>query len=1080
MKFCSARFGFAKSLVALSVSFAVVVSTQSFAFASLTGTSSTSSQKQTESPGELRLIEATANASATAGGVLIQWRTNYAADNLGFNVYRLQAGQRVRINKAIIPGGVFAPAAPALLHSGYSYSWFDRGGTSNSTYFIESVSLQGTAKLHEAIRPLVSKTIPGFGQETRSGDNPSATASAYAVEKYYPAAETGLNSPKGTIQDQWAIAAQTALKIAVKKDGWYRVTQPQMVAAGFNPTVDIRNLRLFVEANEVAISTSQLTGPFGSGDYIEFYGRGLDTVTTDSRTYYLVAGTTPGKRVRGELQLDSPADPTPTPTPAPTALPSPISSPASSPSISPATPTSQGPVLRDPIFYGWAQNDVSALMDLGSPNTSINRDKREQGSRAGNTQADSAPYDYSQAFNSPAETVPAEPRSGNEQTAAADRHKQGQEALSTVGRNDSNNSARSLRLPVPTRRARSLRRSVLTRNSRLRSRAIRKRAGKVPKRGLSKKRKVNTLARKSNQERNHANLIQGFTPANFDNIAERKDRTVYFVALLNGDKDNYFGTVLDFQTISSPNRDLAAAQPSRLEIGLQGANLIFHQVSVEFNGVVVGSFSFFGRDPNSGGHPVQVFNIPVTQLQNGANTVRFILPNGDSTLIDYVKLSYPHTFSADANSLRFDLRGTQSVKVDGFTTPSVRLIDYTDPLNVSITKPPSESSGSGFAITVPASDPPSKASRLLYAIPQGQFDQPASITLSQPSSLNLNTNAADFLIISHKDFVQSVEPLRIARGNQGLVAKVVDVEDVYDEFSYGLHGPQAVRDFLLRASTEWATKPRYIVFAGDASLDPRNYEGVGNFDMVPTKLVDASYNETASDDWLADFDDDGIADIPVGRLPVRTVVDANLIISKILNFTPVTPQSAMLVADDPTGYYFNFEQANDQVQALLPAAMTVQRVNVRVDGPGISKTNVINGFNQGRALVNYTGHGNVDVWSGASIFKTADAFALTNGSSLSFVVVMDCLNGYFQDPRLLSLSEALLEAPQGGAVAAFASSGLTLPDGQHEMSQQLYSLIYGAQPIALGDAIKNAKNATNDIDVRRTWIFFGDPSMKIR
>ena len=94
--------------------------------------------------------------------------------------------------------------------------------------------------------------------------------------------------------------------------------------------------------------------------------------------------------------------------------------------------------------------------------------------------------------------------------------------------------------------------------------------------------------------------------------------------------------------------------------------------------------------------------------------------------------------------------------------------------------------------------------------------------------------------------------------------------------------------------------------------------------------------------------------------------------------------------------------------------------------------------------------------------------------------MMDCLNGYYHAPGLLSLSEAFLNAPNGGAVAAFASSGLTLPDGQHDMSMQLYSLIYGAQSIALGDAIKIAKSATTDIDVRRTWIFFGDPSMKIR
>jgi hypothetical protein len=93
---------------------------------------------------------------------------------------------------------------------------------------------------------------------------------------------------------------------------------------------------------------------------------------------------------------------------------------------------------------------------------------------------------------------------------------------------------------------------------------------------------------------------------------------------------------------------------------------------------------------------------------------------------------------------------------------------------------------------------------------------------------------------------------------------------------------------------------------------------------------------------------------------------------------------------------------------------------------------------------------------------------------------MDCLNGYFQDPRLMGIAEALTKAPNGGSIAAFASSGLTVPDGQHAMSTQLYTLIFGAQSITLGNAIKASKAATNDIDVRHTWIFFGDPSMKLR
>jgi hypothetical protein len=48
------------------------------------------------------------------------------------------------------------------------------------------------------------------------------------------------------------------------------------------------------------------------------------------------------------------------------------------------------------------------------------------------------------------------------------------------------------------------------------------------------------------------------------------------------------------------------------------------------------------------------------------------------------------------------------------------------------------------------------------------------------------------------------------------------------------------------------------------------------------------------------------------------------------------------------------------------------------------------------------------------------------------------------------------------------------------MELQLYKSLYGAQPIAVGDAIKTAKAATQDFDVRRTWIYFGDPSLKIR
>ena len=577
-------------------------------------------------------------------------------------------------------------------------------------------------------------------------------------------------------------------------------------------------------------------------------------------------------------------------------------------------------------------------------------------------------------------------------------------------------------------------------------------------------------------------------PSSFQFTVERKDRTVYFSSLLNGDDENWFGQVISnpanpaTQTINTPNPETTGVGPARLEVKLQGANQVTHQVSVKFNEVVVGNISFFGM-----GSSALAFDVPPSLLQNGANTLKFTpAGSGDVTIVDYARITYPHTFRADSDILNFSLLGTQSLQVDGFSSDFVQVIDYTDPFNVSVFKaqPATNPGGSGSTITIPPSNPKSKAQRLLYAT-AAPPETPAAISLNQPSTLNLNSNNADFLIITTSFLRDSLAPLVTAREGQGWNVEVVDIDDVFDEFSYGVHGPQAIRDFVARANNLWTVGPKHVIFAGDASYDPRNYEGHGHADFVPTKLVDATYNETASDDWLTDFDNNGIADISIGRLPMRTTAETDLVISKIVNYSPTNvPEAALLVADNPgTPPTWDFESSNDDVQALLPGSMTVQRINIRTEPSNSQATaNIIASLNAGRVIVNYSGHGNVDVWTGNQIFKSVHASALTNGNKLSFVVVMDCLNGYFHVPSssLQSLSEAFLKAPNGGAVAAFASSGLTITFGQRQMELELYSQLYGAQPIALGDAIKIAKAASGDIDVRRTWIFFGDPSIKIR
>jgi len=108
------------------------------------------------------------------------------------------------------------------------------------------------------------------------------------------------------------------------------------------------------------------------------------------------------------------------------------------------------------------------------------------------------------------------------------------------------------------------------------------------------------------------------------------------------------------------------------------------------------------------------------------------------------------------------------------------------------------------------------------------------------------------------------------------------------------------------------------------------------------------------------------------------------------------------------------------------------------------------------------------------------AETLANGTKLPLVVAMTCLNGLFQDVYTESLAEALILAPQGGAIAVFASSGLTDPGPQSVMNQEFIRVLFSGGLPTMGQAVIRAKQATTDADVRKTWIFFGDPTTKLK
>jgi Peptidase family C25 len=167
------------------------------------------------------------------------------------------------------------------------------------------------------------------------------------------------------------------------------------------------------------------------------------------------------------------------------------------------------------------------------------------------------------------------------------------------------------------------------------------------------------------------------------------------------------------------------------------------------------------------------------------------------------------------------------------------------------------------------------------------------------------------------------------------------------------------------------------------------------------------------------------------------------------------------------------------VQEMLPQSMTVSDVFAGTLGLSAARQQLIAGINSGQLLVNYEGHGSVQVWAN-NLFDDTVASSLTNGNKLPVFAIMNCLNGFFHDVFAQSLAESLMLAPNGGAVAVWASSGLTEPDPQFQMDSAFVRILFAQPSITLGDAISAAKAGIGDSDVRRTFVLFGDPTMRLK
>jgi hypothetical protein len=520
-----------------------------------------------------------------------------------------------------------------------------------------------------------------------------------------------------------------------------------------------------------------------------------------------------------------------------------------------------------------------------------------------------------------------------------------------------------------------------------------------------------------------------------------------------------------------------------------------HHTKIYFNGTLIqdtlwapqGEFAFEVSVPHT------------ALLENSTFKVEALLGDGitlDYTIVNWFEVEYQHDYTADGGVARFsgDQAGAWKYSIPGFSSAPAEIWNIFQPLT------PQRIINSTFAgnTLVFQQDFPTPPHYL--AVASGNLLAPDAITMVQSSGLRSTASGADYILITHPDFLAAVQPLATYHRNRGMRVQVVNVQDIYNEFGVGTLDPAAIHDFLAYTYTHWVRPaPSYVLLVGDGNYDFKNYKGTNELNYIPPYLanVDPWMGEAAADNLYVAFDPlNNLPNMALGRLPVKTVAEVTTVVQKILNYpknsTSIWSQKILVVADIPAAAG-NFPAEADAFVRQLPSRFLIDKIYLPV---GISTADLniasqatLNKINAGSMLVHYTGHSSAFFWSIKNLFGKQSIPSLTNQTRLPFILSMTCYLGIYITPSpsgndLSGFDEMLVRAANGGAIATWSPTGQGTSASHSLLDTGFTQAAFTNHLSEIGLSTTQAKyylyaNSAGKHELVQTYLLFGDPALRL-
>jgi hypothetical protein len=520
-----------------------------------------------------------------------------------------------------------------------------------------------------------------------------------------------------------------------------------------------------------------------------------------------------------------------------------------------------------------------------------------------------------------------------------------------------------------------------------------------------------------------------------------------------------------------------------------------HRATFHVNGALIDTvtwdFTIYG-----GYHPERMGRLdkPVANLLEGRNTLFLRYENQlsyDEMYVFWYEVFYERSLRALQGELDFfapDTVETAQFTLADLPSGTIFLLDVTDHERpVLLTG--FERSGTDVLFE----DDLDGTVRHYRAVAHAALRRPG-LTRAYPPSLRDETPPPHMVIIYHSRFRDAALRLRDHRATDlpyadQPVVRAVDIDDVYSNFSGGLKDPIAIRNyikFLYDTYTDGGEPLlRYVLLFGNGTYDPRDLLGRG-VDYVPfyMDIFPNEWEAIENESFLALLDDsvDELPDIAIGRLPVVSPAEADIVSQRIVAYES-SPEHAtwknkvIMIADDEfsktTDFDFTFifdaeEMCSYTESRVLPRYLDIKKIYLRQypffgNVKPAAKADLLKEWNEGALVVNYAGHGSPFQLADEKIFLKDDIYGLTNGVRAPLFLVFSCTVGDMESPysHLRSIGQDILSLPQGGCIAVIAGVAPTYATQNDLLNVEMFRALFGSEDSTatepVGTALQLAK-----------------------